>query len=114
MKTNLDVDDVAPLDGGCPHCGSMTAHPTSSRPVAAPAPVKSKKKTEPSPAQRPDGAFAYELFVGLVGNKEVAVPWEKLTSKAQQVWTGVARGVERRTIDMLLLERARFERESKR
>lgn len=109
MKTNLD--DLSPVEPGCPHCGSMTAHPNSSHPVAlAPKP----KKPEPAPTQRPDGRYAYELFVGFVGNKEVAVPWEKLTGKAQQVWTGVARGVERRTIDMLLLERARFERESKR
>lgn len=71
------------------------------------------KKPEPAPVQRPDGPFAYELFVTLVGNN-VAVPWEKLTVKAQQVWTGVARGLERRTIDMLLAERVRVEQESKR
>ncbi len=132
MKTNLD--DVAPLDPGCPHCGAMTAHPNSSRPAAlekmtrpSPETVRSKKvevvvrakKVEavlPQPSQpaRPDGSFAYELFVGLVGHKEAAVSWDKLTAKAQQVWTGVARGVERRTVDVLLSQRAKFEQDSKR
>jgi len=137
MKTNLDVDDMAPLDPGCPHCGAMTAHPNSSRPVAlereVPAagpgaerrglvvmpkqPVVSKpKKAEPLAAElgQPDGKFAYELFVAHMGHKEVAVSWEKLTGKAQQVWTGVARGLERRTIDVILAARARFVQESKR
>jgi hypothetical protein len=137
MKTNLDVDDMAPLEPGCPHCGAIPGfdrHPSSSRPSAPLSrpsalvvessenaetmkmvTVKKVKKTEMIPELKlPNGPFAYELFVTLVGNKEVAVPWEKLTGNAQKVWTGVARGLERRTIDMLLLQRARHERDSKR
>jgi hypothetical protein len=118
MKTNLD--NVAPLDPGCPHCGVSTAHPNSSRPAAPETArsneaVKPKSKKAVSPQlARADGQFTYELFVTHVGHKEAAVSWDKLTGKAQQVWTSVARGVERRTVDMLLLQRAQFEQDSKR
>jgi hypothetical protein len=110
MKPN--VDDLDPLEPGCPHCGAMTAHPNSSRPVAPAG--KSKKLELHHVVNRPDGSFAYDLFVTLMGNKDVAVSWDRLTDKAQKVWMGVARGVERRTIGALLAERARFEQESKR
>jgi len=115
MKRNLD--DLEPMEPGCPHCGAMTTHPNSSRPVVKVKviAVSKAKKVEPlKPAERPDGKFAYDLFIALMGHKEVAVPWDKVIPKAQEVWTGVARGLERRTIEALLVERARIEQESKR
>ena len=76
--------------------------------------TKMKKIATVPQVARVDGPFAYELFVALVGHKEAAVSWDKLTGKAQEVWTGVARGLERRTIDNLLSQRAQYEQDSKR
>lgn len=106
--------DVAAVEPGCPHCGSAIGHdrhPTSSRPAAPALPVPPQKvKPKPiepvRPPARPDGKFTYELFVSLMGRKDTAVSWDKLTGDAQRVWVGVAHGVERQTIDAFMHERS--------
>lgn len=97
------------VEPGCPHCGAPghDHHPDSLPPKAKIEKVQRAAPPPPAPPSRPDGKFAYELFVEHMGHKDVAVGWDKLTEKAQKVWTAVAAGLERRTIDALLAERAR-------
>jgi len=116
---NNRLDDVAPLDPGCPYCGSATPHPSSSPPGKTAAPPRPAPKSpvprakpeavkvgsnpgpKAAPVPRADGKLAYDIFVEHIGTKEQAVPWEKLPDKAQRVWTMVARGVERRTVEVI-------------
>ena len=70
-------------------------------------PKTQTKPIEPArPPARPDGKFTYELFVTLMGRKDTAVDWDKLTDDARRVWNGVVHGVERQTIDAFTYEQS--------
>lgn len=61
-------------------------------------------------SKRADGQLAYETWLGIVGHASAAVHWDKLTVRAQQAWTEVARACERRTLDLVAAEHASREK----
>ncbi len=96
---------VVPIDAGCPHCGRAEPHPRSSPPTNPKGTVVAKPvitvKVEPVsaalPVERVSGKLAYDTWVLHVGHGDAAVPWEKLTSRAQGAWSAVARSCEDQT-----------------